>query len=210
MSTLNAEAFLLRARSALQMPTLYWLGFGGVAGAEERNSPPGTPINATAELQRLQRKDPVKHAKYSGGLQQLGLSMADLPTLACDCTGYVAWALGMARHPVTLAGKDDAWFYTNDIHADARGPQQSFRRLQAPKVGAMLVYPGAEAVGKVGHIGIITEVQDGRATRMLHCAPENFFLTPTEGMPRNAIAETPCERMDAEAGTLIVAWKRFG
>lgn len=209
MSAITLETFLARAHRALQMPTLYWLGFGGVAGALVQDSQPGTPIDAAAELQRLQRTHPVKYAAYSAGMKEAGLTVADLPARACDCTGYVAWALGIARHPVKLAGKSEAWFFTNDIHADARGAQQSFVQLDAPQVGAMLVYPGVESQGKVGHIGIITAVEDGQALRMLHCAPENFLLPPTGDKPRNAIAHTGTERMSAEVSTLIVAWKGF-
>lgn len=211
MTATTADQALARARSALDTPTLYWLGQGGWTGRQPAPATPGRPFDPAAALRALAAKDPVKHAAYTAGLARLGLGVEALPRLACDCSGFVAWCLGVPRHPIALAGDADAWFYTDAIHADALGARQAFTVLDRAEVGALLVFPSAGRARPVGHVGWITEVSGGRATRVLHCAPQNFEAPPPPGRPRNAIAETGTAVFEGEvaADVRVVAWKGF-
>lgn len=206
MNRMTVEQLLSRARSALAMPTLYWLRFGGWTGLGTPPKPqPGTPIQLKSELKDLAKKDLAKHQRYLDGAAAAGIDIATLPPLACDCSGYVAWCLGVPRSPSPLPGN---WLNTNAIHADVSAPGgqgRLFRRLQRAVPGALLVHPGDKARDEVGHVAIVTAVDDqGRATRMLHCAPENLALPPPAGGTRNAIAETDASHFDGHADTRIV------
>lgn len=202
---------LARARSALDMPTLYWLGQGGWVSGQSPLPTPGRPFDPVAALAALKAENPTKHAAYTAGLQRLGMSADQLPRSACDCSGFVAWCLGLPRHPVALNGQADQWLYTDSIVADALGRRDAFTALDQARVGALLVFPSAGRARPVGHVAWITAVNDGRATRILHCAPQNFEAAPLAGRPRNAIAETDTAVFDgaAAADTRVVAVNAF-
>jgi hypothetical protein len=54
----------------------------------------------------------------------------------------------------------------------------------------------------------VSEVDaQGRATRVIHCAPHNFEIEPAEGGVRNAIAETDTALFDKVEATLYVLFK---
>ncbi len=208
---MTSAEFLQRAFAAREVPTLYMLGKGGwvraEAGSSGARAQPGRPIDVGQELDKMRRERPTIHAAYVQGLEKSGLSMASLPKVACDCSGFVTWALGLARDGAPWAG---GWFDTNAIHADAQGPQQFFKRVGHATPGVLVVYPkpisrGPE--GPPGHIGIVTEVDaDGSATRVLHCAPENYVLPPPNGLRHNAIAETGPEQFQADPRSRYVVW----
>jgi hypothetical protein len=210
--SMTINSVVERALSARDTPVLYWLGKGGwLAGAPpEAQRQPGRPIALQTELAQMRTKRPAVYAAYMDGLAASGLALDALPALACDCSGFVDWALGLPRDGAPWAG---GWFNTDTIHADATGRQQRFVPLALPRVGALLVYPkptGRGPDGPPGHIGIVTALgPDGRVARVLHCAPHNFLLGPPPGLPRSAIAETGTELFDAEDSTLPVLWKDF-
>jgi hypothetical protein len=211
---MNIDAFLQRARSASSMPTLYWLGKGGWTRAEQKAgqvpAEPGRRIEVAREFEAMRRQRPKVHAAYLAALAQSGLSLAALPALACDCSGFVCWALGIARDSAPWNG---GWIGTDAVHADALAARRLFRPAERAAPGAMLVYPkprGQGADGPPGHIGIVTAVaSDGKVSRVLHCAPDNYLLPPSAGLPRNAIAETGTELFDADPRCLLVAWRGF-
>jgi hypothetical protein len=59
-------------------------------------------------------------------------------------------------------------------------------------------------------VAIVVEADAaGRATRMLHCAPENYLLAPPAGLPRNAIAETDTHVFETNPTSRLVMWKAF-
>jgi hypothetical protein len=211
---MTVENFLHRALSARQTSTLYWLGKGGWTAQEQRSGPtptgPGRRIDLAQELVRARRERPAVHAAYGAELDQLGMPMDALPTLACDCSGFVCWALGVPRDDAPLPG---GWINTDAMFADALGKQTLFGPVQGPATpGCLLVYPkpsNARRAGQPGHVGIITAVDaTGRVTQVLHCAPANFKIAPADGLPRNAIAETDTALFDEDPRTLVVAWRQ--
>ena len=203
MTFLTLDQAMERARSALAMPTLYWLDAGGQKDA--RNAMPARPGEITDVKRRfaeMQAKAPDKAKLYLAGLAQTGLTMEQLPQETCDCSGFVTWALGIPRNPSAIG-----WVNTDNMHADAIGAQKMFVRLSQARVGALLVYPSA-GPGEVGHVGLVSEVDaKGQASRVIHCAPDNFLREPPTGEPRNAIAETECDHFDAVPATVVALFR---
>jgi hypothetical protein len=211
---MNTTTFVQRAQSARPTPTLYWLGKGGFTRAEHAAgrapTQPGRDFDVQRELALMRAQRPKVHAAYMAALSESGLSLDTLPAVACDCSGFICWALGVARDSGPW---DGGWISTDTLHADARGAQRLFRPAERAVPGMMLVFPkppGQGADGPPGHVGIVTEVAaDGRATRVLHCAPTNYLLPAAPGLPRNAIAETGTQMFDADPRTLLVTWRAF-
>jgi len=186
MPTVSADHLITRARSALQLPTLYFLGQGG--------QNPASPAPHGEDFIDLARGEGEQYDKAREMAHQLGIDPWTLgPMPACDCSGLVWWILGEARQDRN----------TNWIHRDALGPHQRMRvvstgRDLVGRPGDLLVYgtnPGAEH----GHVALITEVQaapgqDGPASRMIHCAVDNHRLRPPPGARvHSGIAETGVE-----------------
>ncbi len=211
---MNTEAFVQRALSAVALPTLYWLGKGGWTQAEAAqpaaSARPGRPIDVAREFEAMRRQRPQVHAAYLAGLAQSGLTLAELPPQACDCSGFVCWALGIARDGAPLEG---GWIGTDAVYADALGAQRLFTPVERAAAGVLMVFPqprGQGSEGPPGHIGIVTAVAaDGSVARVLHCAPENLLLPPPAGLPRNAIAQTGPEHFAADPRTRFVVWRGF-
>ncbi len=211
---MNLNSFLDRARSARAQPTLYWLGKGGWTHAEQAAGRvpdrPGRAIDRQVELEQLRVKRPAVHAEYVKEMAAAHLDMDDLPSIACDCSGFVCWALGVARDSGPWPG---GWISTDTMHGDAAGEQRLFVPAARPLPGMLIVYPkpvGSDADGPPGHVGIVTAVSpEGRVTQVLHCAPRNFLLQSQEGLPRTAIAETGPELFDADPRTRVVSWRGF-
>ena len=206
---MTLQDFIARARTATATPAFYWLGSGGWTRAQGRPDvdSPATPFDIDLALAQKQRDEPRVYEKYIAGERASGISRTSLPKLACDCSGYVCWALGVARDSRSSAG---AWFDTNGIFADANGDRQWFVPLDRALPGALLVHPKPSKDGGPGHVGIVTEVDaTGKPTRMLHCSAVNYLLTPPPGLPRSAIAETDTTYFDGERRTQVVMWKAF-
>lgn len=82
--------------------------------------------------------------------------------LWCDCSGFVAWCIGLSRKTTIFRGK---WgISTVSIHRDAMGPGKWFRLLdpgEDPLPGDFAVYPDRfDAVARKtlqGHVGVIVD-----------------------------------------------------
>lgn len=202
---MDLTSFLTRARSALAVPSFYWLGSGGWTEGQPPTEWPSTPLDIDAALEEKRIKSPRVYQKYLEGERASGIHRSTLPPVACDCSGYVCWALGIARD--SRPGPDK-WFNTDGMIADALGARQRFVPAGAAVPGALLVH--ARLAGDIpGHVGIVTEVDAaGRAKRMLHCSAVNYLIQPPAGGARNAIAETDTRYFD-DKQTHFVMWKGF-
>jgi cell wall-associated NlpC family hydrolase len=208
MPVTSEDTVAQRARSALGMPTSYWLGQGGWQGAG-RPDEPGTPFDPVRTLAALLEPgrpaaDRERHARYTAGLAQAGLAPASLPRVACDCSGFVYWALqlqrGGANPPVPELNTTAMW-------DDASDPAKRRFLVPAdgPSEGAMLVYPKS-APDDFGHVGILVRDAQG-GFEVIHCDAHNYLLPPAPGAARNSIAQTGTAKFDANPRTLVVRWK---
>jgi hypothetical protein len=200
--------FVTRARRGASPALIYSLGHGGWLSRERPAPGPGRTIVPARALDVLRSKQPKVHAAYVAEMAKAGLKVEDLPRLACDCSGFLCWALGVPRDGAPL---DGGWINTDAMHADALGRRRLFQPLDRAVPGALLVHPrpGGDSEAP-GHVGIVTEVDaTGRATRMLHCAPENYLRPPVGGAPRCAIVETDTAYFDAHPTTRLIVWKAY-
>ena len=95
----------------------------------------------------------------------------------CDCSGYVAWCLGISRqtdNPFYL-NQNGGWIETTAVHKDIRSKVGFFSECEA-QPGCIVVY-GDSAAGQ-GHIAIVISVtiSGGKkiASRIIHCSSGNW------------------------------------
>ncbi len=95
------------------------------------------------------------------------------PGSECDCSGFVAWCLGLPRKNAAIE-----WIETSRIVNDALGAGKLFVGVDAPEPGDFVVY--GDKGGKQGHCGIvITAPQEcaedwySRAA-VVHCSSSNY------------------------------------
>lgn len=108
----------------------------------------------------------------------------------CDCSGFVCWALGLKRMTdnifyVKFNGDGHyGWINTDAMYKDAQSPTGFFTEISEPRVGCLVVFPGGK-LRKVGHVGLVSAVAKGQATKVIHCSSSNYKNT------KDAIQETP-------------------
>ena len=93
------------------------------------------------------------------------------PMMACDCSGFSAWATGHDRRQFApghrLADKvtGEMWYDTRTIVNDAKARTHLIyavvMRTEEVVPGMLLVYSPDEANLPYGHVGVITKVKDG-------------------------------------------------
>lgn len=89
------------------------------------------------------------------------------PTGQCDCSGFVAWCLGMSRQTNELFYKNfnGGWIETSAVWTDIGSSVGIFQPTK-PLPGAVVVYPDEN--GHEGHIGIVID-----PTHVIHCSLGN-------------------------------------
>jgi len=161
-----------------------------------------------AELFERARSAIGKKIKYEFGA---GGMFPENPTPAnisnrCDCSGYVCWCLGISRktNDDLYVDYNGGWINTDAMVYDANNPAGFFKKIETPKVGALVVYPSNRPTRKCGHVGIITEItsEDGVTVvkRVLHCSSGN-------SKKGDAIAETPPDVFNKKS--TIFAWYMY-
>ena len=90
----------------------------------------------------------------------------------CDCSGFVAWALGMSRKTsdAFYVNFNGGWIETTAVWTDTGKSVGIFEQLDAPRRGGVVVFP--DAMGSQGHIGVLTA-----ADRVIHCSLGNDHRT---------------------------------
>lgn len=83
-----------------------------------------------------------------------------------DCSGFTSWATGIPRKD----SETGIWRNTDHLEADARGKVKGDIGDGVPwnqaKPGDLVVYGAGP---KVGHVGIVVEVDANGPTRVVHC-----------------------------------------
>ena len=148
-------------------------------------------------------QQPIVYRLGSGGMDPDSHTPAGRDG-ACDCSGYVAWCLGLSRmtdEPFyrRFFGADVGWINTDAMAADIRSDAGILERLDRPVPGAIIVYPGPP-VRPVGHCGIILRVRDATVTSVIHCSRTNHTATG------HAVQVTDAAIFEAQADTVIGAY----
>lgn len=118
-----------------------------------------------------------KRTKYVLG--KGGINPVKPLTKECDCSGFVAWAIGIPRE---LPPGSDHWLQTTTYWQGDGGHFDPVPKGEA-QPGDLYVYPDFN--GKQGHMGIITSTKNGVPEKVLHCSSGNYRRTG------DAIQETP-------------------
>jgi len=115
---------------------------------------------------------------------------------ACDCSGFVLWAL---REPRRFGqGVNAPWIDTSWMWNETEKRKTLFLTERTPRPGCLVVYPD-DVIAAQGHVALVTEVEDGAVRRIIHCSSVNARL---EG---EAILETePPQPGDAAPPDLAV------
>lgn len=121
----------------------------------------------------------------------------------CDCSAFVAWALGVSKYmhgvPWYDAKHNGEWMNTDAVVRDAQSPFGFWDQIKVPEVGCAIVY-GKSAKMPVGHIGLVSEVVDGKATKVIHCSSGNFHKF------QDAIQETVPTVFTIQATTIFARY----
>lgn len=143
--------------TALLAPQL-WPLYALAAVSATRSGPPGsTAASRIARAMHAARHCRMRYQMGAGGKQTDIARPCPSITGACDCSGFVAWVLGIARGPRAIS---PTWIETTNIWRDATGAQRSFARLAAPRPGCLLVYPDQGT--RQGHVALVTDIRGGR------------------------------------------------
>lgn len=170
----QVQSVLKRATAMTGRGTIYWAGAGGF----DPNA--ASPTQPLAIGQQWPTLAPEEQAKLRPLAEAAGLDVDDpgLVAPACDCSGFVCWALGISRHP-----EPQRWINTDSIWDDATSSGVQFRKIDRATLGCLVVYPKAGSGEKFGHIALVTEVtQDGRAARIVHCSAANLSSAPPDAI----------------------------
>src|SRR5215207_6104409 len=113
-----------------------------------------TPAQAIARAKSQVGK--LRYVLGAGGRDPSAKSPGDL-TAACDCSGFVCWAIGLDRKQPQFHW---GWISTDSMVATARVKNNGwFDEIPRPEPGCLVVYPGMHAKGKrvrIGHVGLVT------------------------------------------------------
>lgn len=178
MALTDVQTVLARAAAMVGQGTVYWAGTGGMDPAAASAAQP------LAIGRQWPMLSPQEQAMLRPLAEAAGLNVNDpgLVAPACDCSGFVCWALGISRHPAP-----QTWVNTDSIWEDASGRGLQFRHIERAQPGCLVVYPQLDSGEKYGHIALVTEVAaDGRATRIVHCSAANFGSAPPDAIKTTA------------------------
>jgi cell wall-associated NlpC family hydrolase len=93
-------------------------------------------------------------------------------TSQCDCSGFVAWAIGIPRQLPPVTGE---WLSTDQYWAGGKPVKAglfSQIKLADAVAGDLLVYP--DSGGHQGHISIINQADNGLPSFIIHCSLGNW------------------------------------
>lgn len=92
-------------------------------------------------------------------------------TSECDCSGFVAWAIGIPRELPPGSGN---WLQTTTYWEGGGSAGSGLFDLipeYLAEPGDIIVYP--DRSGKQGHMGIVSTVDSGSVTQVIHCSSSN-------------------------------------
>jgi hypothetical protein len=97
-------------------------------------------------------------------------------TNECDCSGFIAWSIGIPREFPPGSGRwldTDAYWNGGGSAAKAAGfPLCHAVPAAEAEPGDLIVYP--DQGGHQGHIGVVSSVDDQGQLKVIHCSKGNF------------------------------------
>lgn len=100
--------------------------------------------------------------------------------MLCDCSGLVAWVLGVSRHleHPWYKAQNGGWLETSAIMRDCGTPFGFFTEVPADmgRAGDLLVYgdrKNQDGTTRQGHVGIISEMGATGPAKAVHCSRGN-------------------------------------
>ena len=123
-------------------------------------------------------KQTLDRAKSALGLKTVyklgkgGFDPTKAMTASCDCSGFVAWAIGIPRE---LPPGSNKWLATDNYYSGGKPVKAglfSQVAIDKTKPGDLLVYP--DKGGNQGHIGIVTQIKSGAPSLVIHCSRGNY------------------------------------
>ena len=128
-------------------------------------------LRTAGKDQTLQRANSALGRNIVYKLGKGGFDPTKPITPTCDCSGYIAWAIGIPRE---LPPGSQKWLSTDSYWNGGKSVKPNlFLRVgfneTAP--GDLLVYP--DSGSHQGHIGIITQVDHNIPTYVIHCSLGN-------------------------------------
>ncbi len=116
-------------------------------------------------------KSALKH-KTVYKLGKGGFDPSKPMTTQCDCSGFIAWAIGIPRE---LPPKSNKWLSTDQYWAGGKPVKAGLfkqKDLSEAAVGDLLVYP--DSGGHQGHISVISAIKNNKPSLIIHCSSGNF------------------------------------
>jgi hypothetical protein len=122
-------------------------------------------------------------------------------TKLCDCSGFIAWAIGIPREfpPRTDRWMDtDAYWGGGGAAAKAAGfPLLTRVEVSEAVAGDLMVYPDSPGGGE-GHMGIISST-DADGLKVIHCSRGNW-----RGPKHDAVQETDARVFTSNSRTRVM------
>ena len=110
------------------------------------------------------------HTKYQLGAG--GINPLEPFPAACDCSGFVAWSIGIPRE---LPPGSAHWIYTDGIWSGGLPLKAGLfieTSIADATAGDLLVYPH-NLEGEHGHVGIILKTANNLPSKVVHCSLGN-------------------------------------
>jgi hypothetical protein len=128
-------------------------------------------IEQCLERARSGRDTRIKYVLGKGGFDP-----AKPLTDQCDCSGFIAWSIGIPREFPPLSNRwmdTDAYWSGGGSAANAAGfPLLHTVAPAESEAGDLIVYPDRN--GKQGHIGIISGTDENGQLKIIHCSKGNW------------------------------------
>ena len=129
-------------------------------------------IDTCGTQQTISRANSVLNLRTEYKLGKGGFDPTKSFTPQCDCSGFIAWAIGIPRELPPKSGK---WLSTDEYWAGGIAPKKNLfkqRNLNEAEVGDLIVYP--DSGGSQGHIGLITQIDHSMPSLVIHCSNGNW------------------------------------
>lgn len=165
---------------------------------------------------------PIAYQLGAGGRNPTAATPAD-GAGKLDCSGFVAWCLGMPRLTDDPFYLDFAggWMNTDGIVADTKDARGLFNKVPDghAKPADLLVF-GKGPGRSYGHVGIVSRVIHGKPIAVIHCSAANKPNAVAETIPdvffrhgaiiarhKGLVDESPTPLMPAIASSVSLTWR---